>query len=68
MALDAKNVRYWLPVQPVDATLSIVKGKDGVYGDASKIFSRLQYGRENGDFGILGRVRRTLGFKPQKKE
>jgi hypothetical protein len=62
------NVRFVLPVQPVDATLSILMGKDGVYDDMSRIFSRLHCGRENGDFGIAGSVRKTLGFKLQQKE
>src|SRR5690242_6291360 len=37
-----------LPVQPVDATLSILNGKDGVCDDTSRIFSRLHCGREYG--------------------
>src|SRR5689334_21475225 len=40
-----------LPAQPVDATLRILTGKDGVYDDTARIFSRLHCGRENGDFG-----------------
>jgi hypothetical protein len=63
-----RYVRYWLPAQPVDATLPILMGKDGVYDDTSRIFSRLHCGTENGDFGIAGNVRKTLGFKPQQKE
>ena len=55
------------PVQPVDATLSVLKGKDEVDG-TQRVFSRLHGGRETGDFGIAGSGRKTLGFKPQQKE
>jgi len=56
------------PVQPVDATLSVLKGKDGVRDETSRVFSRLHCGRETGDFGIAGSARKTLGFKPQQIE
>ena len=58
----------WLPVQPVDATLSVLKGKDGVCDETSMVFWRLHCGRETRGFGIAGRVRKTSGFKPQQKE
>jgi len=54
----------YVTVRSVDATLSVLKGKDGV-GD---VFSRLHCGREAGDFGIAGSARKTLGFKPQQIE
>jgi hypothetical protein len=57
-----------LPVQPVDATLSVFKGKEGVYDKTSRVFLRLHCGRETGDFGIAGSVCKTLAFKPQQKE
>ena len=56
------------PVQPVDATLSVLKGKDGVRDETSRVFSRLHCCRETGDFGIAGSARKTLGFKPQQIE
>jgi hypothetical protein len=31
-------------------------------------FRGFNCGRENGDFGIAGSVRKTFGFKPQQKE
>ena len=40
-------------------------GKDGVFDDTSRIFSRLHCGRANGDFEIAGIGHNTLGFKPQ---
>ena len=62
-----RHVRLW-PVQPVDATLSVLKGKDGVCDETSRVFSRLHGGRETGDFGIAGSARKALGFKPQQIE
>ena len=43
-------------------------GKDGVFDDTSRIFSRLHCGRANGDFEIAGIGHNTLGFKRQQKE
>ena len=45
------DVRDWLPVQPVDATLSVLKGKDGLHDETSRVFSRLHCGSETRDFG-----------------
>jgi len=57
-----------LPVQPVAATLLVLKEKDGVYADTSRVFRGLRCGRKTRDFGIAGDVRNALGFKPQQKE
>ena len=62
------SVRFSGPVQPIDATLSVLKGKDGGYDETSRVFSRLHCGRETGDFGIADSARKTLGFKPQQIE
>ena len=51
-----------------NATLSVLKGKDGVRDETSRVFSRLHGGRETGDFGIAGSARKALGFKPQQIE
>jgi hypothetical protein len=61
-----QNVRFGWPVQPVDATLSDLKGKAGVRDEISRVFSKLPCGRETGGFGIAGSARKTFGFKPQQ--
>ena len=66
--LTPANVRFGLPVQPVDATLFVLEGKDGAYDETSRVFSSHHCGRETGRFGVAGSVRKTLGFKPQQKE
>jgi hypothetical protein len=59
---------FGVPVQPVNATLPVLKGKDAVYDETSRVFLRLHCGRETRDFGIAGSVGKSLGFKPQQKE
>jgi hypothetical protein len=54
-----------LPIQPVDATLSVFKGKEGVYDKTSRVFLRLHCGRETGDFW---QCVQDLGIQTQQKE
>ena len=63
-----QDVRFEWWIQPVDATLLVLKEKDGVYADTSRVFRGLRCGRKTRDFGIAGDVRNALGFKPQQKE
>src|SRR5262249_34656916 len=46
----------------------VLKRKDGVYDETSRVFSSLHCGCETVDFGIAGSAHKTLGFKPQQKE
>ena len=62
------HVRFGWRIQPVDATLSDLKGKAGVPDETSRVLSRLRCGKETGHFGIADSVRKTLEFKPQQKE
>jgi hypothetical protein len=64
----ASMTTFWVPVQPVNATLPVLKGKDAVYDETSRVFLRLHCGRETRDFGIAGSVGNSWGFKPEQKE
>jgi hypothetical protein len=48
----ATNVPFWRWSQLIDATLYLER-RDGVYADETKIWSRVQPGREDGAVGSL---------------
>ena len=67
MAVVAISALGW-PVQPVDATLSVLKGKDGVRDETSRVFRGFTAAEKPGTLASLAVRARPWDFKPQQKE